>query len=59
MITFEVLKDHSEHSVRNGLEMSRIIWEESGSELLQEAWGELLVVLTRVKVKQTHLRENR
>lgn len=53
MIKFEVLKDHSEHSVRSRLEMSRNVWEGSGSEPPQETWGETLGVLTRAKVRGT------
>ena len=49
MIRFEGLKDHSEHSVKSRLEMRRNVREGPGSDLLQETWGEMLVVLTRVK----------
>lgn len=51
MIRSEVLKDHSDYSVENRLRMHRIVCEESGSEPSSVDLREILVLLTKVKVK--------
>lgn len=51
MIRSEVLKDHSDYSVKNGLRMHRIVYEESGSEPSSVDLREILMLLTKVKVK--------
>lgn len=64
MIRSEVLKDHSDHSVENGLEMGRVKCEECSSEpssvdLGRDAGGFDQGEGMEHEEKGTHLRENR
>lgn len=51
MIRSEVLKDHFDYSVKNRLRMHRLVYEESGSEPSSVDLREILMLLTKVKVK--------